>query len=381
MTFKFTTDLEALRKIDQEISEHEAIVITLKKHRNTRIAINQLPIDILRLIFVSFKEEYVIIVSDIPEFPTLVKLSISTNEYSPFTWILALLHKSPNVEEVDVAGVTTLDASDLFHPTRPTSLISLPKLRNIEVSVKRAAAIELFDYTDIPNSARVAVNLATPRVRSKTEKLAVRSGLKSLCIRLANLYYGTSLERMEILMNDNASNCDLNWFSSCSDGPLISVHILTRSVKLSEYFQYFQSRLPIFDVAELTIVDNSTCGTWKSSDIIPSFQDIRVLNFKGCTDITLLHVFTSIGNVDVNDVPNRSLEVLSLVSVDLKSFDKEGSPKHSVCAAFFERRRQVGKPIHKLTIRNCTVSPQCVDSFRGCVEVDWDGVQDMKKNA
>ncbi|KAJ8518410.1 hypothetical protein ONZ45_g4534 [Pleurotus djamor] len=287
MPFKISTDLEALRKIDEEISDHEAMVITLKKHRNTRIAINQLPIDILRLIFVSFKEEYVIIVSDIPEFPTLVKLSISTNEYSPFTWILALLHKSPNVEEVDVAGVTTLDASDLFHPTRPTSLISLPKLRNIEVSVKKAAAIELFDYIDIPNSARVAVNLATPRVRSKTEKLA----------RLPAHFRSSSLEICE---------------------------------KLSEYFQYFQSNLPVFNVSELTIVDNSTCGTWKSSDIIPSFQDIRVLNFKGCTDITLLHVFTSIGNVDVNGVPNRSLEVLSLVSVDLKSFDKEGSPKHSV---------------------------------------------------
>ncbi|KAJ8463156.1 hypothetical protein ONZ45_g17685 [Pleurotus djamor] len=293
--------------------------------------------------------------ADAPMATSLVNLTISFQcPGISVTDLLDFLRHTPNLRN---ATIGTISRDAISSASTPVVLSSLESLHIFPCSARIHATF--------PFSSQYEVD---PRYITT---------LRQLCSHVASTNSSTPIQKMNVVLNcDSSRYLRLHWPGERD--PFLLLNLPSLSVTIKEYFDLCSSSIPLDRVVEFSIDDTrrtmvNTTLMW--SKMLPSLTSLKALTI-ATSDILSLPLILRGSPAQPNggSINNPDLEVITVNSTAWPSLGIRPE-----LAGFFTKRRDMGMPIRKLAIRDCTITSGEVESLREFVTVDWDGLEMTKE--
>ncbi|KAJ8481440.1 hypothetical protein ONZ45_g15314 [Pleurotus djamor] len=310
--------------------------------------------------------------ADAPLATSLVNLTISFQcSGISVTDVLDFLRHTPNLRNATIGTISCDSISSA------SSLVVLSSLESLYIVGQDLAASTLLDFLQFPCTARIHATFAF----SSQYEVDPRhiTTLRQLCSHVASANSSTPIQKMSLVLNCDSSRClTLHWPGERD--PFLLLNLPSLSVTIKEYFDLCSTSIPFNRVVELSIDDTrrtmvNTTLLW--SKMLPSLTSLKALTIATSDILSLPLILQAQGSPaqpNGGSINNPELDVITVNSTAWSSLDIP-----STLAGFFTKRRDMGIPIRKLAIRDCTISPGEVDSLREFVTVEWDGLEMTKE--
>ncbi|KAJ8482630.1 hypothetical protein ONZ45_g14887 [Pleurotus djamor] len=295
-----------------------------------------------------------------PQFLGLTKVSISNMTVAhqlSVTWITQFLRNTPNVEDLSLATILSINSTDASGPLR----VILPTLKKLRIVSHSLAGAKLLDYLDFPQTTVCSVYSHPVKTIESTDFLPLQT-----LVERTSIVPGSQIARMRLFVTDYFV---LELFRTDSDPkPFMKISLPWIKASTPLYHQLC-SKLPLPHIRKLTISGisrRSTAFLW--SPLIASFENLTELTLDGTIDEILDVLVQTTDQSSVSSNPN----LRTIIDVNSK-----WDPYTIVTPAdrldirdIFRKRREMGVPIERYIIRNGTIDKKMVGELRNVVQVE-----------
>ncbi|KAJ8514801.1 hypothetical protein ONZ45_g7711 [Pleurotus djamor] len=345
---------------------------------------------ILRLTRVIFPSD------SIPHIPSLRSLALNDyyGEHSlSLPWIIQLLRKTPNVENIRLSEIASPNLMDIPGPLP----VSLPHLTRLSTVSRSTTESKLYDYLDFPSFTAIEGGFSNFDYES-SESLYLTS-LRHLLSRLTSGAMPASFERIQISSYSEIDEFGLELSTASATSPSV-MFLLPLDLSKLDFYAGLCSSIPLDHVLEVTFTDGNDLKISEAwSDLFPKLTNMKTLTIithepsvlsplldtsSGGPHNPKLEVLSYQGMIfddeptlegisNLDDLSKAEIDALLKEALSIRDVDENHPCPFSSTAGLIERRREMGVPIKKVTIRECEVTARQVDILKRYVEVDWDG--------
>ncbi|KAJ8483432.1 hypothetical protein ONZ45_g14611 [Pleurotus djamor] len=298
---------------------------------------------------------------NIPLLQSLTKVVLSDHSGIgiSLSFIIRFLRQAPNVVQVQLGRYIT---DDLSTDEQNVSPFALTKVEEFIIEGCHLTASRIFDFLILPISTRVVAEFTEYKdlecgapYLSSLKSICSRVNLDAMCQMAETLLYSNTF-------SDEASQ-RLTFHFKAKTAPFLDFSI---NLTFGDRIELYSSYIPLFQVANLTIGQMYDAHHhW--TNFLRHFTKLKVLAFKNGGAYTCSMVLQDSIEDDFRAY-YPELDVISFISANFSYGDVE-----KVLTKFLTKRRDIGIPIRKLLVRDCTISQELIDILRELVEVDWDG--------